>query len=198
VYAIGVNLARLHHFTRENALLKNLQRPVYGSEKIDSTLEELRYGVEADIYSLEHYEIMAEVLAQVKGFIRELNSQEGAWGLIHADIQLGNIVITESGEPCFIDFCLSGYGHYLFDIGSASTIFESKQRDRFLKGYSSHASFSRESLRYVEGLILLDVFLCYTFFIRDADRNDWIKDHVIKKIELWKEWLAGKEIFYIL
>nr|WP_280521501.1 phosphotransferase [Paenibacillus mangrovi] len=118
VYAIGVNLARFHSFTRASAVLKDLHRPVYGSEKIDSTLEKLRHGVEINIYSMEHYGIMTEVLAQVKGLMSELDSQEGAWGLIHADIQRGNIVITESGEPCFIDFCLSGYGYYLFDIGA--------------------------------------------------------------------------------
>lgn len=29
VYAIGVNLARFHHFTRASAVLKDLHRPVY-------------------------------------------------------------------------------------------------------------------------------------------------------------------------
>ncbi|WP_152392827.1 phosphotransferase family protein [Paenibacillus guangzhouensis] len=97
---------------------------------------------------MEHHGIMSEVLAQVKKFMRELDSQEGAWGLIHADIQRGNIVITESGEPCFIDFCLSGFGYYLFDIGSASTKFEGKKRDIFLKGYTSKAPVSKDHLRY--------------------------------------------------
>ena len=198
VYAIGVKLARFHLFTRASAVLKNLNRPVYGSEKIDNTLEKLRHGVEVDIYSVEHYGIMIEVLTQVKGFMRELDSQDGAWGLIHSDIQRGNIIITESCEPCFIDFCLSGYGHYLFDIGSASTNIESKQRDIFLKGYTSQAPFSKDSLRYVEGLILMSIFLCYAFFIRDSDRNGWIKDHVERKVEMWKEWLTGKEIYYLL
>ena len=32
---------------------------------------------------------MIEVLTQVKGFMRELDSQDGAWGLIHSDIQRG-------------------------------------------------------------------------------------------------------------
>jgi len=165
VYAIGVNLARFHRFTRASAVLKDLHRPVYGSEKIDNTLEKLRHGVEVDLYSREHYGIMTEVLAQVKGFMRELDSQEGAWGLIHADIQRGNIVITESGEPCFIDFCLSGYGYYLFDIGSASTKIESKQRDIFLKGYTSQTSFSKESLRYVKFFLRKNMFLRYPYSI---------------------------------
>jgi len=197
VYAIGVNLARLHNFTRECAVLKDLPRPVYGSERIDTAIDELRYGVEAGIYSLEHYEIMTEVLFQVKGFMSELDSREGTWGLIHADHQENNIIINERSGPCFIDFCLSGYGHYLFDIGSASTLFESNHRDRFIQGYSSQALFDKGSLRYVEGLILMDVFLAYVFFIRDPDRNGWIKDHAVRKVELWQEWLAGKEIYYL-
>jgi len=198
VHAIGVNLAKFHSFTRASMVLNDLHRPVYGTEKIDCTLEKLRYGVEMEIYSMEHYGIMTEVLAQVKGLMSELDSQEGAWGLIHADIQRGNIVITESGEPCFIDFCLSGYGYYLFDIGSVSTKLASNKRDIFLEGYMSKAPFSKDSLRYVEGLILMDIFLCYAFFIRDSGRNGWIKDHVVRKIELWIQWLTGKEIYYLL
>ncbi len=195
VYNIGVNLARLHNFARSSATLKNLHRPVYGMERIDTALEELRYGVEAGLYRLEHYEIMSEVLSRVKGLMRELDSKEGTWGLIHADFQKGNIIINERGEPCFIDFCLSGYGHYLFDIGSASWLFESKQRDKFLEGYSSETSFHTESLRCVEGLMLMDVFVSYVFFIRDSQRNGWIKNDMVQKIELCKEWLAGKDIY---
>lgn len=198
VYTIGVNLARLHQFARSSAALKNLHRPVYGLKRIDTAIDELRYGVEAGLYRLEHYEVMTEVLSQVKELMRQLDSEEGNWGVIHADFQKGNIIINESGEPCFIDFCLSGYGHYLFDIGSASWLFDSQQRDRFLEGYSSQIGFHAESLRCVEGLMLMDVFLSYVFFIRDSQRNGWIKDDMVQRIELCKEWLAGKEIYYKL
>ncbi|WP_159067855.1 phosphotransferase [Paenibacillus ihuae] len=43
----------------------------------------------------------------MKGQLRELVGQQ-EWGIIHADVQLGNIIVAPEG-PCYIDFGFSGY-----------------------------------------------------------------------------------------
>ncbi|MFC3749947.1 phosphotransferase [Paenibacillus sp. GCM10012306] len=55
---------------------------------------------------------------------------------MHANFQLGNIVVSE-GNTSLIDFCLFGYGHYCFDLGSASSMLKSELRTTFLEGYAS-------------------------------------------------------------
>lgn len=195
---IGGELARFHRYTRVSEACKGLHRPVYDTVKVDATAEILRYGVEASIYSRAHYTLMTDVLEQVKTLMRALDAEPGAWGLIHADLQRDNIVVTPSGEPAFLDFSLSGYGYALFDLASASTKIERDKRQLLLEGYSAILPLPEGSMRSIEGLILLDVFLCYAFFIRDPERNGWIGDHVIRKNELWQRWLSGQEIFYLL
>lgn len=144
---------------------------------------------------MHYYEIFAEVLEVVKGQLNELNAREQQWGLIHADIQLNNVIITED-EPCLIDFCLSGYGYYLFDLGSASSILKSELRGTFLQGYASRTTFSHDDIRYIEGFIFMDIFISYAMFIRDSNRNGWIKEHAAKIEPLCRNFLDGKEVFY--
>ncbi|WP_260405484.1 phosphotransferase enzyme family protein [Paenibacillus sp. 598K] len=198
IHMIGCELACFHRYTRASEACKGLYRPVYDTVKVDATGEILQYGVEAGIYSRVHYKLMSDVLEQVKTLMRGLDAEPGAWGLIHADLQRDNIVVTPSGQPAFLDFSLSGYGYALFDLASASTKIERDKRHLLLEGYSAILPLPQGSMQLIEGLILLDVFLCYAFFIRDAERNDWIGDHVIRKNELWRKWLSGQEIFYLL
>ena len=66
-------------------------------------------------------------------------------------------------RPCFIDFSLSGYGYELFDVGSASSMLPSVLRGALLNGYSSKSAFTLNDMRYVEGLIFMDIFISYVF-----------------------------------
>lgn len=198
VFAIGESLARFHEFTRANPPANRDARPKYDAERIDFAIEELQYGVESGLFRPEHYEVMKEVLAAVKNQIEELDAQGGARGLIHADVQLGNVVIHQ-GAPCLIDYCLSGFGYYLFDVGSASCILESGLRATLLEGYASttKTAFTRDMIRQIEGFIFMDILISYAFFVRDAGRNRWIKDHAPKLCDtLCKEFLEGKEVYY--
>ena len=194
VYALGERLAELHRFSRQTAH-PELSRPVYGAERIDTAIEELKYGIEAGLYSKEHYGIIREVLECVKRQLHELDEQQ-EWGIIHADVQRGNVIVTADG-PCYIDFGLSGYGYYLFDLGSGSSMLPSKFRRIFLEGYASKASFHFEQLRYVEGQIFMDIFISYLFFIHDPKRNGWIKEEAATICDsLCKDFLSGKEVYY--
>ncbi|SEO04488.1 phosphotransferase enzyme family protein [Paenibacillus sp. OV219] len=195
-YKLGEQLALLHQFTRTFTATGQFERPIYNAEKVDFTVNELKYGVENEVFSLELYEIIVQVSAVVKDQLKLLDTQKKTWGIIHSDIQLNNVVMS-NGIPCFIDYCLSGFGYYLFDIGSATTVLKSGVRDSFLEGYASKAAFTADSLRIVEGLIIMDVLLCYTFFIRDPERNGWIKEHAEKACDkIWKPFLEGKEVYY--
>ncbi|AZN41207.1 phosphotransferase enzyme family protein [Paenibacillus albus] len=195
-YLLGEQLALLHQFTRTLTDTEHFERPTYGAEKIDFTMNELIYGVENEVFSREPYEVIVQVCAVVKDQLHLLDTQKDSWGLIHSDIQLNNVVLN-NGIPCFIDYCLSGFGYYLFDIGSATTVLKSGVRNSFLEGYASKAAFTADSLRIVEGLIIMDVLLCYTFFIRDLERGSWIKEHAVKACErIWKPYLEGKEVYY--
>ncbi|WP_308635511.1 phosphotransferase enzyme family protein [Paenibacillus silvisoli] len=193
---LGENLADLHRYSRSCAA-PDMARPSYGAKRIDDALGILEYGVEAGVYSAEQFAIIREVLGLVKQQMRELDTRGGAFGLIHSDFQRNNVVVAEGRNPVFIDYCLYGNGYYLFDVGSAATMFKGEARKAFLKGYASkEASFSAADIRFIEGQILWDIFISYSLFIKDAERGSWIKDHAARICgTLALDFIAGKNVF---
>ncbi|WP_339289308.1 phosphotransferase [Paenibacillus sp. FSL E2-0201] len=195
VYRLGRNVASLHEFSRTLMPLE-LHRPVYNVTKIDETLIELGKGADNGALNQEDYDVIRSVLLVVKEQLAELDARENSWGFIHADFQLGNVVVSEQ-NPILIDYCLFGYGYYLFDLGSASSMLKSELRKTLLEGYASKSSFSLNEIRYIEGQIFMDIFISYVFFIHDSERNGWIKEHASKICStLCQDFLKGKEVYY--
>ncbi|WP_165921251.1 phosphotransferase enzyme family protein [Paenibacillus albiflavus] len=197
IYRLGENLASLHEFSQTLMPLE-LHRPVYNAKRIDETLTELRQGTNNAILNQEDYDVINSVLSIVKEQLVELDSRENTWGYIHADFQLGNVIVSEQNQyPFLIDYCLFGYGYYLFDLGSASSMLKSELRKTFLDGYASKTSFSFDDIRYIEGQIFMDIFISYVFFINDSEKNGWIKEHASKICNtLCRDFLEGKEVYY--
>lgn len=195
VYALGESLALFHECTRKFMPHKDFKRPIYDMDRIDYAIGELKYCVHNNIFSMSQYQIICEVLNIVKNQIKVLNLMDNSYGIIHADLQLGNIIINK-GKPCLIDFGFSGFGYYLFDLGSAASMLESKFRKTLLNGYASKSFFSFNEIRCIEGFIFMDIFISYVFFMRDP-KNTWIKNDVGKTCDiLCNKFLKGEEVFY--
>lgn len=198
-FNLGQNLALFHSNLMHLKPSEEFVRPIYDANRIDEAIEDLRYCVEVDLFSLEHYEIIKQVLIKVKDQAKELDRRKDAFGLIHADFQLGNIIINKDNNPCLIDLGFCGFGYFVFDLGSAATIFPSDLRKDFLLGYSSKSSFTFDDIKYIEGQIFMDIFISYVLFMRDNQRNSWIKSSALEVCDtLCKDFLEGKEVFYLL
>lgn len=194
VYKLGEYVAGLHQFSQPHLPLE-LHRPVYNTQRIDEALTELQQGANNDVLNQEDYDVISSVLSIVKKQMVELDARKNAWGYIHADFQRGNVVVSEQ-SPILIDYCLFGYGYYLFDLGSAASMLKSELRKTFLDGYASKTNFSFDDIRYIEGQIFMDIFISYLFFIHDSDKNGWIKGNASKINPLCREFIEGKEVFY--
>lgn len=195
VYKLGEYVAGLHQFSQPHLPLE-LHRPVYDTKRIDEALTELRQGANNDVLNQEDYNVISSVLSIVKEQMAELDARKNSRGYIHADFQRGNVVVSEQ-NPILIDYCLFGYGYYLFDLGSAASMLKSELRKTFLEGYASKTSFSFDDIRYIEGQIFMDIFISYLFFINDPDKNGWIKENASKICNtLCRDFIEGKEVFY--
>jgi Ser/Thr protein kinase RdoA (MazF antagonist) len=197
-FKLGQTLALFHQSLKEFKPSDDFVRPIYDGKRIDSAINDLKYCVEIDLFSMEHYEMIIKVLTLVKKQIDELNAREDAFGIIHADFQCGNIILNKD-NPGIIDLGFCGFGYYAFDLGSAATILPSDLRKDFIQGYISKSSFTFDDLKYVEGQIFMDIFISYVLFMRDHDQNAWIKTNAENICEtLCKDFIEGKEVFYSL
>jgi Ser/Thr protein kinase RdoA (MazF antagonist) len=197
-FTLGQNLALFHNSLSDFKPSKDFIRPIYDANRIDHAIDELRYCVEVDLFSKEHYDIIRRVLSIVKDQMIELDLRKDTYGIIHADMQLGNIVVNKD-NPCIIDLGFCGFGYYVFDLGSAATILPGDLRETFLQGYSTRSTFNFNDLRFIEGQIFMDTFISYVLFMRDDHRNSWIKSSALDICDtLCKDFLEGKEVFYLL
>jgi Ser/Thr protein kinase RdoA (MazF antagonist) len=68
-----------------------------------------------------------EVLARLEGRLRQrlgaYSARPGKFGLIHADTRLANLLVHD-GTTAVIDFDDSGFGWYLYDLGTTVSFFE--------------------------------------------------------------------------
>jgi Ser/Thr protein kinase RdoA (MazF antagonist) len=198
VFAIGEKLAVFHEASRLFKPEKGFVRPVYDMKRLETAIRDLYYGVEAGIFSLEQYQLMQKTADMVMKYTKDLDTSDNAWGIVHADIQCGNIVI-HNGEPCFIDFCLSGYSYYLFDLGSAATILEAPLRNTLFRGYASKTSFSFNDIKYIECMVFADIFISYMLFIYDVKYKDWLREKIETLCsDICSKFVEGEEVFYIM
>ena len=66
-------------------------------------------------YSGEEMGLFGEASARVRALLGELGYGVGAFGLVHRDLTLGNLVFSGNGAGA-IDFDLCGSGHFLLDL----------------------------------------------------------------------------------
>ena len=78
--------------------------------------------------------------------ISQLPYDPDEWGMIHADLHVGNFLVNDQ-EIIPIDFSFCGYGHYLYDLSVCLT--------GGLKPRSAPGIFARlpQPARYPGGLI---------------------------------------------
>lgn len=91
------------------------------------------------------------------GVMTDLGEGPDAWGLVHADLHLGNAVFG-GGQVRLIDFDDSGYGHRVYEVAVA--LWELRHRDDYehfraalLDGYRSRRPIADDQLA------LLDMFI---------------------------------------
>ncbi|MEV8636460.1 phosphotransferase [Streptosporangium sp. NPDC051023] len=88
-----------------------------------------------------------EALAVLERLDKELRERlhrfgrgPGRYGLIHADLRLANLLVTDDRAPSVIDFDDCGFGWYLYDLAAAVSFIEHDPRvpemvDSWLRGY---------------------------------------------------------------
>ena len=94
------------------------------------------------------------------------------WGLIHADMQLSNIVLGPDGELTIIDFDDCGYSWYLYDFAAALTFVEHKPyapalAQRWAEGYNSVSPLSDADIDLA----------CALSMLRRLQMIGWTRNH---------------------
>lgn len=175
-------------------------RPAYGSIKENLVmLEQLEEGVRRGIFTPEDFELIRKTFENINRQLEAYPHNAETWGVIHGDITRGNLLVTDLGIS-MIDFCLYGYGYYLFDAGGAATIFNREERDVFLSGYTEQTEpLTKRDIRLMEGFMLIFTFGYFAFQMENESRYEWMKERMpLICSKFCKPYVQNESIFYEL
>ncbi|WP_440115750.1 phosphotransferase enzyme family protein [Paenibacillus sp. QZ-Y1] len=175
-------------------------RPAYGSIQENLVLlGQLEEGVRRGVFTPEDFTVIRETIENINGQLKIYPHHPETWGVIHGDITRNNLLVTDQGIS-MIDFCLYGYGYYLFDAGGAATIFNREERDIFLSGYTKQtAPLTERDIRLMEGFMLIFTFGYFAFQMANESRHEWMKERMpLICSKFCKPYLQNESIFYEL
>ncbi|MHA7581041.1 phosphotransferase enzyme family protein [Paenibacillus vandeheii] len=187
-------------YTDSSALNQTGVRPAYGSIKENLVmLEQLEEGVRRGIFTPEDFDLIRETFENINRQLETYPHTAETWGVIHADITRGNLLVTDQGIS-MIDFCLYGYGYYLFDAGGAALIFNREERDIFLSGYTEQAEpLTKRDIRLMEGFMLIFTFGYFAFQMENESRYEWMKERMpLICSKFCRPYVHNESIFYEL
>lgn len=173
-YEVGVVLAKLHNFSKNWIIPQPFIRPNYDIEKYRNLTDRLQYGVEFNLFSPEQYEVILDTMKYIKTIFDRTTKTNTSWGIIHADLQGGNIIVNNNTVSP-IDFGFSGYGYYLFDIGITLTTFNITHRKKVLEGYKTLRNLNKEDELLISAGFILAIFGAFGFMVNNQKSHEWIQ-----------------------
>jgi Ser/Thr protein kinase RdoA (MazF antagonist) len=113
----------------------------------------------AELLSTAGVAVFSAALEMVWRTTRELATQHGTFGLIHADLHQANYLF-HGGEACAIDFDDCGWGFYLYDLAVTLSELEGRDgyvalRSAFLSEYSKHRPLPDGYARHLHAFAIL-------------------------------------------
>lgn len=176
---LGEQVRTLHQFGRTKGVNTCEFRPKY-SDIADNVrmLEQLEVGVSLGIFEEDDFKNLKRFFELLNNRLENYPQTSNNWGIIHGDINKGNLLITQDGIG-IIDFCLFGYGYYLFDVAGGVLSFKPEERDRFLAGYTSNSFvFTEKDMKLLEGFMILFILGFYAFHIENEDKHTWMRERM--------------------
>ncbi len=175
--SFGRMLAKLHDHSNRWAHPSDFVRPAYETDYIRRRLELLRPGLQLGLFSDEEYRVLSETAKEVKSVLDSIGASHESWGLIHSDLQGGNVLVHEDDvRP--IDFSLCGFGHLLFDFGVSVPCLKTEMRKPFLDGYARLRTLPREVIQWVEAFAIVAILSGYSFHIPNPETHDAMKKRI--------------------
>ncbi|WP_146762402.1 phosphotransferase enzyme family protein [Paenibacillus contaminans] len=196
VRMLGRELALLHRFLRQYPDSPPLTRPRYGLDRNIESLERIRYGAEIGIIGSGDMDTIEKSFARINLRLGELESRPELWGLIHADLNIGNMIVTERGFG-FIDFCLSGFGFYMQDVAHCALSVRKESRDVFLDAYAQTFPLPAQPIDHLSCFMLAAIFGNYAFQMKNPAKRERIRERLPIVCETYcKPFLEGGESIF--
>lgn len=196
VEKLGARIAELHKFYGQYVQEGLDKRPSQGIAYNQYMIEVIKQGLAKELFTSSDVSVIEDTISLVNSLLADRVNEE-AWGLIHGDLSLGNIIMTSDGELCFIDFGFFGPGYNYTDVAMGAMMVPSELRNLFLRGYYGNEHTGQDKLVLLEGFMLLAIIGYYVFQMENESVHAWMRERMPKLCaDYCKPYLSGERIFY--
>lgn len=170
---MGIMMARMHDHVRIWAVPDGFERPSLDEEYLMRSMRQIEPGIGLGLLSAEDYGLFGEAAAYIANVMSSLGKSSDHWGLIHSDIQGGNILVCHD-DISPIDFSLCGFGHFMFDVGCSLLCLRSELRPQFLEGYERLRPLTEDMKQVIEAFAMFSIINCFSYHVPNPDRHEWL------------------------
>jgi Ser/Thr protein kinase RdoA (MazF antagonist) len=205
LYELGRCMARLHNHAAAWPRPSAFTRRHWDSEGLFGDNSGFNLPAE-HVWALvpaAYRDAFAEVAAASKDTFSTLGRSADVYGLIHADLHLGNVFFSGADVRVF-DFDDCGFGHHLYDlVVPLSECMDSENRERLLAslitGYESIRSMPDAHIDHLDSFLAIRRVSLALWATDMAQMNERFREHLTGWItnlgEDVKEFLDGKTVF---
>ncbi|MBT2765997.1 aminoglycoside phosphotransferase family protein [Paenibacillus sp. ISL-20] len=196
VEKLGARVSELHRFYGQYISEGMDKRPSQGIGYNQYMIEVIKQGLAKGLFTSFDVSVIEDTISLVNSRLADRGNEE-AWGLIHGDLSLGNIIMTSDGELSFIDFGFFGPGYNYTDVAMGAMMVPSELRNIFLRGYYGSEHTGQDKFVLLEGFMLLAIIGYYVFQMENESVHAWMRERMPKLCaDYCKPYLSGERIFY--
>ena len=164
VAQLGDMIGTLHRFSSHWQAPANFTRPRRNRAYFRKALDALRPTMEdgrASYQDFKHLETCVDLLTRM---MRSLSKKGQAEGILHGDLHKGNFLYHQ-GQMRLIDFSMSAFGNYMFDLGVCLSDMNPVLHPVFLENYQKLMPLPPGYERLIEAFFLGSMIVTFSFWV---------------------------------
>lgn len=186
---VGIMIAKLHEAAASFERPAGFTRPTWGRDSFKEAVAKLERCAHTFL-SAASWLLYQRAADKVLSQLDEMNAHDGNFGLIHADLHLGNIVFAED-HPRSIDFGRCGFGYYLYDLAAVLLSLVPKQRYQVILGYQSVRPLDSGYIRSLEFFFIMIMIENYSHHASNPSETDSLKQEQMYALAYIDAYLSG-------
>jgi len=156
---VGAISARMHRFSRAWTPPVGFDRPTWNFDTMLGSTP--RWGRWQDGHDVDGptMSLFARTVETIRQRLDQYGTNQGRFGLIHADMRLANLLVT-AATTSVIDFDDCGFGWYMYDLAAALSFIEDRSDvgeavEQWITGYREIAPLADVDIDIIPTMIMM-------------------------------------------
>jgi len=174
---IGTLVGRLHQFSARWQPPHGFKRPTRDAAYFERAMLSLWVAVEDGRINAQDYNSLQTVISWLASELRSQGRTRETHGLLHGDLHRGNFLL-QRGRIRLIDFSMSAFGPYAYELGTCLSNIRPVYRSTFLENYCKNFKLPESYERLIEAYFIASWVTTFSIRISDPETQEMLVERV--------------------